>query len=89
MKLEEIKARWNDVLDEMLRQDRILWLAFFDARLSDYSNGVLTLDFLDAGKFAAEHDYSHVRNSERQEKVGAIAQNILGIPLSIVIKSGE
>ena len=32
MKLEEIKARWNDVLDEILRQDRILWLAFFDAR---------------------------------------------------------
>ena len=89
MTLEEIKARWNDVLDEILRKDRILWLAFFDARLSDYSDGVLTLDFLDAAKFAAEHDYSNVRNSERREKVGAIAQNILGIPLTIVIKSGE
>ena len=67
----------------------MLFRSFFDARLSDYSDGVLTLDFLDAAKFAAEHDYSHVRNSERQEKVGAIAQNILGILLAIVIKSGK
>lgn len=89
MTLEEIKARWNEVLDEILRQDRILWLAFFDARLSDYSDGVLTLDFLDAAKFAAEHDYSTVRDPKRVKKVEAIAQNILGIPIAIVIKSGK
>ena len=89
MTLEEIKRRWNDVLDEILRQDRILWLAFFDARLSEYSNGVLTIDFLDSEKFAAEHDYSKVRNSMRLEKITSIARNILGIPLTIVIKSGK
>lgn len=87
--LYDIKSRWNEVLDEILRQDRILWLAFFDARLSTYENDILTLDFLDPGKFAAEHDFSYVRNPERIEKVTRIAQNILGIPLTIRIKSGE
>ncbi|NBR94521.1 MAG: hypothetical protein EBT44_06845 [Actinobacteria bacterium] len=50
--LEDIKARWNEVLDELLQTDRILWLAFFDARLASFSNGVLTLDFQDSAKFA-------------------------------------
>lgn len=87
--LDDIKSRWNEVLDELLRQDRILWLAFFDARLAAYGDGVLTLDFLDPGKFAAEHDFSYVRNSERIEKVAMIAQNILGIPVNIRINFGE
>lgn len=85
--LEQIKSRWNDILDEILRQDRILWLTFFDARLASFSDGVLTLDFLDPGKFASEHDFSYVRNPERLEKVRLIAQNILGFPLNIRINS--
>ena len=86
MTLEEVKSRWNDVLDEILRQDRILWLALFDARLADLSNGVLTLDFLDSGKLAGEHDYSFIRGAEQLRKVQSIAQNILGVELTIVIK---
>lgn len=86
--LDQIKSRWNEVLDEILRHDRILWLAFFDARLSKFSDGILTLDFMDSSKFAAEHDFSYVRDPERLEKVRMIAQNILGIPLSIRINSG-
>ena len=89
MTLEEIKARWNEVLDEILRQDRILWLAIFDARLAAFSDGVLTLDFIDPGKFATEHDFAYIRNPERISKLAIIAQNILGVPLDIVIKSGK
>ena len=86
MTLEEIKVRWNDVLDELLRIDRILWLAFFDGRLAEFSDGILTLDFRDSSKFAVEHDYSAMRKAERIQEVSRIAQNILGVPITIVIK---
>lgn len=85
--LEQIKSRWNEILDEILRHDRVLWLTFFDARLASFSDGVLTLDFRDPGKFASEHDFSHMRNPERLEKVRLIAQNILGFPVNIRINS--
>jgi hypothetical protein len=51
MELAELKSRWNEVLDELEATDRIAWLAFFDARLADLTEGVLTLDFSDATKF--------------------------------------
>lgn len=89
MTLAEIKSRWNEVLDEVLRHDRILWLAIFDARLASFENDILTLDFLDPGKFATEHDFSYIRDAQRVEKVTKIARNILGRNLDIVIKSGE
>jgi hypothetical protein len=56
MELAELKGRWNEVLDELEATDRIAWLAFFDARLADLSDGVLTLDFSDATKFQDGHD---------------------------------
>ena len=42
--LEELRQRWNDVLDLIERQDRITWMAFFDARLAAFNGKVLTLD---------------------------------------------
>jgi hypothetical protein len=86
LNLEDIKARWNEVLDELLQVDRILWLALFDGRLADYSDGILTLDFLDSEKFATEHNYSAIRKPEKIEIVARIAQNILQRPLVIAIK---
>ena len=56
MELAELKSRWNEVLDELEATDRIAWLAFFDARLADLTEGVLTLDFSDATKFQDGHD---------------------------------
>lgn len=32
MDLAQLKIQWNEVLDQLLEQDRIAWLAFFDAR---------------------------------------------------------
>jgi hypothetical protein len=36
MQLAELKNRWNEVLDLLLLEDRIAWIAFFDARLVSY-----------------------------------------------------
>ena len=85
MRLQEIKEQWNKVLDALLERDRILWLAIFDARLSDYSEGTLILDFQDSGKFATEHDFSYMRGVDRLRVVEQIASNVLGIPISIRI----
>lgn len=60
--LDEIKVRWNEVLDGVLVEDRISWLAFFDARLVSFENGVLTIDFKDVKKLAGDHDFSIARN---------------------------
>jgi len=56
MELIELKGHWNEVLDELEATDRIAWLAFFDARLADLTDSVLTLDFSDATKFQDGHD---------------------------------
>lgn len=74
------------MLDQVLHHDRILWLAIFDARLADYSNGLLTLDFLDSSKFPAGHDFARVRNVARIKEVETIAQNVLEMPIRISIK---
>jgi len=59
--LASIKERWNDVLDELLSRDRILWLAYFDARLVSYKDGELVISFSDPQKFSGEHDFSLAR----------------------------
>ena len=60
--IEEIKNRWNEVLDSVLEDDRIAWLAFFDARLVSIDSDVLTISFADAQKFSGDHNFSMARN---------------------------
>ena len=59
--LEELRQRWNDVLDLVERQDRITWMAFFDARLASFDGKVLTLDYSDSGKFGCSHQFPETR----------------------------
>ena len=61
MELRQIRERWNEVLDALLEQDRIAWLAFFDARLAGFDGKLLTLDFSDSRKLGAAHEYSEAR----------------------------
>ncbi|MEI7696966.1 MAG: hypothetical protein WCJ16_02390 [Actinomycetes bacterium] len=61
MELNQIRNRWNEVLDALLAKDRITWLAFFDARLAEFDGQVLTLDFSDSRKLGAAHEYSQTR----------------------------
>jgi hypothetical protein len=65
MELAELKSLWTEVLDRLERTDRVAWLAFFDARLAQLDNGVLTLDFSDASKFPGGHDIKSTMPANR------------------------
>ncbi|MSO43678.1 MAG: hypothetical protein EXQ76_05580 [Candidatus Planktophila sp.] len=83
MELHEIRDRWNAILDALLKQDRVAWLAFFDARLADFDGTTLTLDFSDSGKLGAAHEYSAARIKQRQLLVATIKE-LLQIDVEII-----
>ena len=76
MELEQIRLRWNDVLDTLESHNRIAWIAYFDARLISYVDGVLTLDFSDSRKFATSHEYSETRPNLKAALIGAIEETL-------------
>ena len=80
--LDELRQQWNEVLDLIERQDRITWMAFFDARLASFENNVLTLDFSDARKFASSHEYQAVRPKHKESLASAI-KNVFAIDVVI------
>lgn len=82
MELEHIRNRWNDVLDTLESHNRIAWIAYFDARLISFSDGVLTLDFSDSRKFATSHEYSETRPNLKAALVASI-QEVLGLAVEI------
>jgi hypothetical protein len=80
--LEDLRQRWNDVLDLVERQDRITWMAFFDARLASFDGKVLTLDYSDSGKFGGSHQFSETR--ERQlNLLKAAVKEIFGVEIEV------
>lgn len=83
MELLEIRAQWNQVLDSLESSNRVAWIAYFDARLSSFENGILTLDFSDSRKFAASHEYSETRPNLKSALVEAIKSTI-GIDVEII-----
>ena len=85
MKIDELRAQWVGVLDELERVDRIAWLAFFDARLKSLDELVLHLDFSDSQKFAINHEYAPSREKHRQALERSI-EKITGV--KIVVAQG-
>ena len=85
MELSQIRSQWNQVLDALEAKNRIAWLAYFDARLSSFENGVLTLDFSDSRKFATSHEYSETRPNLKSALQAAIKSTI-GIEVEIIEK---
>ena len=83
MELIELKGRWNEVLDELESTDRIAWLAFFDARLADLTDDVLTLDFSDATKFQDGHDLKKTLPESSHKSLIAAIEKVNGITLSL------
>jgi uncharacterized protein YihD (DUF1040 family) len=83
MELAELKSRWNEVLDELESTDRIAWLAFFDARLADLTDSVLTLDFSDATKFQDGHDLKKTLPESSHKSLLAAINNITGLALTL------
>lgn len=84
MQLEDIKGRWNEVLDLLLEIDRITWLSFFDARLVSFENNQLTLDFADSQKFANPHDFKKTRNPSHTKSLIAAIERVFGFTPTII-----
>ena len=82
MELQEIRNRWNEVLDAVLEVDRVSWIAFFDARLADFDGRTLTLDFSDARKLSSSHEFSETRLRQQQILIAAIS-SVLAINVEI------
>ncbi|TNV70611.1 hypothetical protein FGO68_gene692 [Halteria grandinella] len=82
MEIEQIRLRWNDVLDTLESHNRVAWIAYFDARLISCIDGVLTLDFSDSRKFATSHEYSETRPNLKAALVAAI-EEVLGVTMEI------
>jgi hypothetical protein len=82
MELAEIRAQWNQVLDALESANRVAWIAYFDARLVSYDNGILTLDFSDSRKFATSHEYAETRPNLKSALIEAI-ESTLGIRVEI------
>ena len=85
MELSQIRSQWNQVLDALEAKNRIAWLAYFDARLSSYDNGVLTLDFSDSRKFATSHEYQETRPNLKSDLLSAI-EDVLKIKVELIEK---
>jgi hypothetical protein len=84
MQLEDIKNRWNEVLDLLLEMDRVTWLSFFDARLVSFENNQLTLDFADSQKFANPHDFKKTRNPSHTKSLIAAIERVFGFTPTII-----
>ena len=82
MEIEQIRSRWNDVLDDLESHNRVAWIAYFDARLISFQDGVITLDFSDSRKFATSHEYSETRPNLKAALIASVDQ-VLGLKVEI------
>jgi hypothetical protein len=82
LSLPDLRNRWNEVLDHLERQDRIAWIAYFDARLAEFDGAKLVLDFSDARKFSGGHEYSPTREKLEKALLNSI-KTVLGLDLKI------
>ena len=82
MELNQIRAQWNQVLDALESENRVAWIAYFDARLISYTDGVLALDFSDSRKFATSHEYSETRPNLKAALIASVKE-VLGTTVEI------
>lgn len=83
--IADLRSRWNEVLDQLERTNRVAWMAFFDGRLESFDNGRLTLDFSDPAKLSMGHDYREAR-LRMAPQLQSIIRDIFGISLVIIEK---
>ena len=82
--LVALKERWNDVLYDLEAHNRTAWLALFDGRLATLSDGVLTLDFSDATKFAGAHEFERARRPDFLDALADSVERVTGERLTVV-----
>ena len=80
--LEDLRQQWNEVLDCVERQDRITWMAFFDARLASFDGKVLTLDYSDSGKFGGSHQFPETRQRQLNLLKAAVKE-VCGVEIEV------
>jgi hypothetical protein len=83
MDLAFLRSQWSDILDYLERQDRMAWIAFFDARLSKLDGSTLLLDFSDSKKFGGNLEYENIRDHHKNSLQEAI-KAVVGVSLQIV-----
>ena len=83
MDLATLRSRWSDVLDYLERQDRMAWIAFFDARLARLDGSNLLLDFSDSQKFSGNLEYENIRDHHKAALENAISA-VVGVQLRVV-----
>lgn len=81
-----IKSRWNEVLDLVEQENRVAWLAFFDARLVSFDNKLLKLSFVDAEKLSGMHDFTAVRKDSLREVLERACVEIFGEQIAIIVQ---
>lgn len=84
LSLSDIKSRWNEVLDLVETQNRVAWLAFFDARLVSLDNNQLKLSFVDAEKLSGMHDFAAVRKDSHRQALERACAEIFGEQIVII-----
>lgn len=84
--LNELKSRWNEILDCVERNNRVAWLAYFDGRLVSLDAGILTIDFSDPAKLSGSHDYTTSRSASLREILEKAILEVTGEKISVVEK---
>ena len=85
LSVADFRARWNEVLDQLERANRVAWMAFFDGRLESFDNGRLTLDFSDPAKLSMGHDYREAR-IRMAPQLQSIIRDVFGISVVVLEK---
>ena len=80
--LDELRQKWNEVLDLVERDDRITWMAFFDARLASFDGHVLELDYSDSGKFGGSHQFPETRERQINLLKNAV-KDVCGVDIEV------
>ena len=80
--LDELRQKWNEVLDLVEREDRITWMAFFDARLASFDGKVLELDYSDSGKFGGSHQFPETRERQINLLKNAV-KDVCGVDIEV------
>ena len=80
--LDELRQQWNEVLDCVEREDRITWMAFFDARLAAFDGKLLTLDYSDSGKFGGSHQFPETRQRQLNLLKAAVKE-VCGVEIEV------
>lgn len=86
--LAGLKARWNDVLDDLEATHRTAWLALFDGRLSSLDGDTLVLDFSDATKLSGGHGFERANRPQFAVARADSIERVTGSRLTVVLSPG-